>query len=216
MKQMLDMSNVAVTSTTVPSSASSTSSDNGSTRSDDVSTTPVSSGANALGVGSSAAAGLAGGGRGGEEPAAASRRDDDCRVAEEDPIPEREKGKSDLDIIRDLKAQLKKSQEAQRELKLLLDMYKGAPKEQRDKVQVSQRSSARACCSCRNVTRVLLCMAHDPLLRACLLCLSCALCGQRSHLAQTVRQLRLRSSFSTAPSYSFFIIVITASFCHRA
>ncbi|XP_077557201.1 E3 ubiquitin-protein ligase Bre1 isoform X1 [Haemaphysalis longicornis] len=145
MKQMLDMSNVAVTSTTVPSSASSTSSDNGSTRSDDVSTTPVSSGANALGVGSSATGGLAGGGRGGEEPAAASRRDDDCRVAEEDPIPEREKGKSDLDIIRDLKAQLKKSQEAQRELKLLLDMYKGAPKEQRDKVQLmAAEKKARA------------------------------------------------------------------------
>lgn len=149
MKQMLDMSNVAVTSTTVPSSASSTSSDNGSTRSDDVSTTPVSSGANALGVGGSAAGGPGvGGGRGGgggEEAAAASRREDDCRAAEEDPIPEREKGKSDLDIIRDLKAQLKKSQEAQRELKLLLDMYKGAPKEQRDKVQLmAAEKKARA------------------------------------------------------------------------
>lgn len=145
MKQMLDMSNVAVTSTTVPSSASSTSSDNGSTRSDDVSTTPVSSVANALGVGGSAASGPGGGGRGGEEAVAASRREDDCRVAEEDPIPEREKGKSDLDIIRDLKAQLKKSQEAQRELKLLLDMYKGAPKEQRDKVQLmAAEKKARA------------------------------------------------------------------------
>ncbi|XP_076345549.1 E3 ubiquitin-protein ligase Bre1 isoform X9 [Tachypleus tridentatus] len=64
-------------------------------------------------------------------------RDDDKEVSslrEEEPPLEREKGKSDLDIIRDLKIQLKKSQEAQRELKLLLDMYKSAPKEQRDKV----------------------------------------------------------------------------------
>ncbi|KAK3591494.1 hypothetical protein CHS0354_031601 [Potamilus streckersoni] len=56
----------------------------------------------------------------------------------------REKGKSDQDIIKDLKAQLKpswassfrKSQDSQKELKLLLDMYKSAPKEQRDKVQL--------------------------------------------------------------------------------
>ena len=38
--------------------------------------------------------------------------------------------------MNDLKAQLKKSQEAQKELKLLLDMYKTAPKEQRDKVEL--------------------------------------------------------------------------------
>lgn len=73
-----------------------------------------------------------------------SRQEEDSR-AEEEPIPEREKGKSDGDIIRDLKAQLKKSQEAQRELKLLLDMYKGAPKEQRDKVQLmAAEKKARA------------------------------------------------------------------------
>ena len=39
-------------------------------------------------------------------------------------------------IVNDLKTQLKKSQEAQKELKLLLDMYKTAPKEQRDKVEL--------------------------------------------------------------------------------
>ncbi|KAH3885458.1 hypothetical protein DPMN_009452 [Dreissena polymorpha] len=49
---------------------------------------------------------------------------------------EREKGKSDADIFKELKAQLKKSQDSQKELKLLLDMYKAAPKEQRDKVQL--------------------------------------------------------------------------------
>lgn len=58
-------------------------------------------------------------------------KDDD-----QDEEREREKGKSDADIIRDLKSQLKKSQEAQREMKLLLDMYKGSAKEQRDKVQL--------------------------------------------------------------------------------
>lgn len=49
---------------------------------------------------------------------------------------EREKGKSDAEIFKDLKAQLKKSQDNQKEMKLLLDMYKSAPKEQRDKVQL--------------------------------------------------------------------------------
>ncbi|XP_077511048.1 E3 ubiquitin-protein ligase Bre1 isoform X2 [Amblyomma americanum] len=145
LRQMLEMSNVAVSSTTIPSSASSTSSDNGSTRSDDASTTPVSSGANSstAGPGTANCAPGSGGSRGGEE-AAMSRQEEDSR-AEEEPIPEREKGKSDGDIIRDLKAQLKKSQEAQRELKLLLDMYKGAPKEQRDKVQLmAAEKKARA------------------------------------------------------------------------
>ncbi|XP_022207571.2 E3 ubiquitin-protein ligase Bre1 [Nilaparvata lugens] len=40
------------------------------------------------------------------------------------------------EIVRDLKAQLKKALNDQKELKLLLDMYKGVSKEQRDKVQL--------------------------------------------------------------------------------
>lgn len=40
------------------------------------------------------------------------------------------------EIVRDLKAQLKKALNDQKEMKLLLDMYKGASKEQRDKVQL--------------------------------------------------------------------------------
>lgn len=134
LKQTLEMSNVAVSSTTVPSSASSTSSDNGSTRGEEPSCTPVSSAA--LGVK--------------EEPpptgstSSCARRGEE-EVRKEEPLPEREKGKTDLDIIHELKAQLKKSQEAQRELKLLLDMYKGAPKEQRDKVQLmAAEKKARA------------------------------------------------------------------------
>lgn len=78
-----------------------------------------------------------------EEPAptpvpCASIKEDEASKREEDQEieKEREKGKSDTDIIRELKSQLKKSQEAQREMKLLLDMYKGVAKEQRDKVQL--------------------------------------------------------------------------------
>ncbi|XP_072032678.1 E3 ubiquitin-protein ligase BRE1B-like [Amphiura filiformis] len=44
--------------------------------------------------------------------------------------------KSDADLIKELKANLKKAQESQKEMKLLLDMYKGSAKEQRDKVQL--------------------------------------------------------------------------------
>ncbi|XP_060529373.1 E3 ubiquitin-protein ligase Bre1 isoform X2 [Cylas formicarius] len=40
------------------------------------------------------------------------------------------------DMIRDLKNQLKKALNEQKEMKLLLDMYKGVSKEQRDKVQL--------------------------------------------------------------------------------
>lgn len=39
--------------------------------------------------------------------------------------------KTESDVIRELKAQLKKSLEAQRDMKLLLDMFKSADKEKR-------------------------------------------------------------------------------------
>ena len=44
--------------------------------------------------------------------------------------------KDDSEAVRDLKAELKKALDRERELKLLLDMYKSAPKESRDKVQL--------------------------------------------------------------------------------
>ncbi|XP_073402390.1 E3 ubiquitin-protein ligase BRE1B [Dendrobates tinctorius] len=44
--------------------------------------------------------------------------------------------RKDTDILKQLRADLKKAQESQKEMKLLLDMYKSAPKEQRDKVQL--------------------------------------------------------------------------------
>uniref|UniRef100_H3AQ84 E3 ubiquitin protein ligase n=1 Tax=Latimeria chalumnae TaxID=7897 RepID=H3AQ84_LATCH len=47
-----------------------------------------------------------------------------------------ESKKKDSDTLKQLRAELKKAQESQKEMKLLLDMYKSAPKEQRDKVQL--------------------------------------------------------------------------------
>ncbi|XP_029430751.1 E3 ubiquitin-protein ligase BRE1A [Rhinatrema bivittatum] len=44
--------------------------------------------------------------------------------------------KKEVELIKQLKADLKKAQESQKEMKLLLDMYRSAPKEQRDKVQL--------------------------------------------------------------------------------
>nr|XP_038965780.1 E3 ubiquitin-protein ligase BRE1A isoform X2 [Rattus norvegicus] len=61
---------------------------------------------------------------------------------ERDPVKDKDKGKHDdgrkkeAEIIKQLKTELKKAQESQKEMKLLLDMYRSAPKEQRDKVQL--------------------------------------------------------------------------------
>ncbi|TSK14732.1 E3 ubiquitin-protein ligase BRE1B [Bagarius yarrelli] len=44
--------------------------------------------------------------------------------------------RKDSDTLKMLRTELKKAQESQKEMKLLLDMYKSAPKEQRDKVQL--------------------------------------------------------------------------------
>nr|XP_056704062.1 E3 ubiquitin-protein ligase BRE1A [Euleptes europaea] len=61
---------------------------------------------------------------------------------ERESAKEKDKGKHDdgrkkeVELIKQLKADLKKAQESQKEMKLLLDMYRSAPKEQRDKVQL--------------------------------------------------------------------------------
>lgn len=47
-----------------------------------------------------------------------------------------EKGKTDIDIIKDLKIELKKAQDKERDLKLLLDMYKCSSKDLREKAQI--------------------------------------------------------------------------------
>ncbi|XP_041456820.1 E3 ubiquitin-protein ligase BRE1A-like [Lytechinus variegatus] len=44
--------------------------------------------------------------------------------------------KNESDLVKELRASLKKAQESQKELKLLLDMYKGLAKEQREKAQI--------------------------------------------------------------------------------
>ncbi|KAH0628394.1 hypothetical protein JD844_009492 [Phrynosoma platyrhinos] len=61
---------------------------------------------------------------------------------ERESAKEKDKGKHDdgrkkeAELVKQLKADLKKAQESQKEMKLLLDMYRSAPKEQRDKVQL--------------------------------------------------------------------------------
>ncbi|XP_046998497.1 E3 ubiquitin-protein ligase Bre1 isoform X2 [Schistocerca americana] len=52
---------------------------------------------------------------------------------------------AESELVRDLRAQLKKALNDQKEMKLLLDMYKGVSKEQRDKVQLmAAEKKARA------------------------------------------------------------------------
>ncbi|XP_075345502.1 LOW QUALITY PROTEIN: E3 ubiquitin-protein ligase BRE1B-like [Mycteria americana] len=61
--------------------------------------------------------------------------------------PPEEPKKKDSEVLKQLRGELKKAQESQKEMKLLLDMYKSAPKEQRDKVQLmaaERKSKAEA------------------------------------------------------------------------
>jgi len=79
-----------------------------------------------------------------EDPLVQMRREEEDRESREHIAKERSKGKTDADIIKELRAELKKSQDRERDLKLLLDMYKSAPKENRDKVQMmNQERKAR-------------------------------------------------------------------------
>uniref|UniRef100_A0A8B9R4U4 E3 ubiquitin protein ligase n=1 Tax=Astyanax mexicanus TaxID=7994 RepID=A0A8B9R4U4_ASTMX len=55
--------------------------------------------------------------------------------------------RKEVEQLKIVRAELKKAQESQREMKLLLDMYRSAPKEQRDKVQLmaaEKKSKAEA------------------------------------------------------------------------
>lgn len=64
-------------------------------------------------------------------PDAAVRKDSD------DPSTKGEEGrKREVEVVKQLKMDLKRAQENQKEMKLLLDMYRSSPKEQRDKVQL--------------------------------------------------------------------------------
>ncbi|XP_067865788.1 E3 ubiquitin-protein ligase BRE1A [Heterodontus francisci] len=44
--------------------------------------------------------------------------------------------KKEVEMVKQLRGELKRAQESQKEMKLLLDMYRSSPKEQRDKVQL--------------------------------------------------------------------------------
>ncbi|XP_038619312.1 LOW QUALITY PROTEIN: E3 ubiquitin-protein ligase BRE1B [Tachyglossus aculeatus] len=55
---------------------------------------------------------------------------------ERDKVKAEESKRKDSELLKGLRGELKKAQESQKEMKLLLDMYKSAPKEQRDKVQL--------------------------------------------------------------------------------
>ncbi|BES97273.1 RING [Nesidiocoris tenuis] len=57
-------------------------------------------------------------------------------AAHRDPHRAKDVKVTESEMVRDLKAQLKKTACEQKEMKLLLDMYKGVSKEQRDKVQL--------------------------------------------------------------------------------
>ncbi|XP_041092686.1 E3 ubiquitin-protein ligase BRE1B-like [Polyodon spathula] len=89
-----------------------------------------------------------------EEPVEVKKEEEEEREREKEREREREKErekeaerekerqrseemkKKDSDALKQLRTELKKAQESQKEMKLLLDMYKSAPKEQRDKVQL--------------------------------------------------------------------------------
>ncbi|XP_062856961.1 E3 ubiquitin-protein ligase BRE1A [Trichomycterus rosablanca] len=70
----------------------------------------------------------------------------------DDPPPERyapvgAPKRKEMEQLKVVRVELKKAQESQREMKLLLDMYRSAPKEQRDKVQLmaaEKKSKAEA------------------------------------------------------------------------
>ncbi|XP_006148205.1 E3 ubiquitin-protein ligase BRE1B isoform X1 [Tupaia chinensis] len=56
--------------------------------------------------------------------------------ADREKVKLEEAKRKESELLKGLRAELKKAQESQKEMKLLLDMYKSAPKEQRDKVQL--------------------------------------------------------------------------------
>jgi E3 ubiquitin-protein ligase BRE1 len=64
-----------------------------------------------------------------EEQAVSQEQQQEQRRTHED-------GEGESEVVKELKTSLKKSQESQKEMKLLLDVYKGLAKEQREKVEV--------------------------------------------------------------------------------
>ncbi|XP_038849875.1 E3 ubiquitin-protein ligase BRE1A-like isoform X1 [Salvelinus namaycush] len=76
------------------------------------------------------------GGGGTEEKEKAGTSNQLEEVAPERPFVIGGPKRKEVEQLKIVRAELKKAQESQREMKLLLDMYRSAPKEQRDKVQL--------------------------------------------------------------------------------
>ncbi|GCB68963.1 hypothetical protein scyTo_0005394 [Scyliorhinus torazame] len=73
--------------------------------------------------------------KGREKEAEKEREKDKAEKDRERSKPEDAK-KKEAEMVKQLRGELKRAQESQKEMKLLLDMYRSSPKEQRDKVQL--------------------------------------------------------------------------------
>ncbi|XP_041069109.1 E3 ubiquitin-protein ligase BRE1A-like [Carcharodon carcharias] len=73
--------------------------------------------------------------KGREKEAEKEREKDKAEKERERSKPEDAK-KKEAEMVKQLRGELKRAQESQKEMKLLLDMYRSSPKEQRDKVQL--------------------------------------------------------------------------------
>ncbi|XP_048449944.1 E3 ubiquitin-protein ligase BRE1A-like, partial [Rhincodon typus] len=73
--------------------------------------------------------------KGREKDAEKEREKDKVEKERERSKPEDAK-KKEAEMVKQLRGELKRAQESQKEMKLLLDMYRSSPKEQRDKVQL--------------------------------------------------------------------------------
>ncbi|XP_068148725.1 E3 ubiquitin-protein ligase Bre1 [Drosophila tropicalis] len=82
------------------------------------------------------AGGSGGGGTGGGGSAGAAGANVKTEKDSKEGVKAKEMKAVESETVRDLKAQLKKALNDQKEMKLLLDMYKGVSKDQRDKVQL--------------------------------------------------------------------------------
>ncbi|KAG8434880.1 hypothetical protein GDO86_013005 [Hymenochirus boettgeri] len=74
--------------------------------------------------------------RGGERERDRGREKDKGDSSKDKPKHEADGKRKEAETVKQMKAELKRVQESLRDMKLLLDMYRSAPKEQRDKVQL--------------------------------------------------------------------------------
>ncbi|CAG0878622.1 unnamed protein product [Darwinula stevensoni] len=101
----------------------------------------------------------------------------------------------DSDLVRDLKAQLKKSQSEQKEMKLLLDMYKGVAKDQRDKLAAMAPIERATLCP---IVYYEFFQGHSARAAADNIC--AAFEGNVVHYSTTVNDKALRNALNTKPN----------------